>query len=87
MTDHIGYGKEKRREGNLKVLAGEATFRCVVFPMPKRQRVSHECHCRDAFREMLDSVVANGHTFDKCKELVKKCTSIDVPPRDCVLKT
>jgi len=26
---------------------------------------------------MLDSVVANGHTFDECKELLKKCTFID----------
>lgn len=58
MTDNIGYGKEKRREGNLKVLAGEATF-------------------RDAFREMLDSVVANGHTFDECKELLKRSITID----------
>ena len=28
MTDNIGYGKQKRREGNLRVLAGEQTFRC-----------------------------------------------------------
>ena len=33
MTDNIGYGKEKRREGNLKVLAGEATFRYVTLPI------------------------------------------------------
>ena len=33
MTDNIGYGKEKRREGNLKVLAGEATFRYVMPPI------------------------------------------------------
>jgi len=58
LTDNIGYGKEKRREGNLKVLSGEATF-------------------RDAFREMLDSVVANGHTFDQCKELLKKSVTVD----------
>ena len=29
MTDNIGYGKEKRRAGNLRVLAGEQTFRCL----------------------------------------------------------
>lgn len=29
MTDNIGYGKQKRRDGNLRVLAGEQTFRCV----------------------------------------------------------
>ena len=27
MTDNIGYGKQRRREGNLRVLAGEQTFR------------------------------------------------------------
>lgn len=35
MTDNIGYGKEKRRAGNLKVLEGEATFRYVVRLLPK----------------------------------------------------
>lgn len=40
-----------------------------------------ENHPRDAFREMLDSVVANGHTFDECKELVKNCTFTGVLPR------
>ena len=29
MTDNLGYGLEKRRNGNLSVLAGEVTFRCV----------------------------------------------------------
>ena len=27
MTDNIGFGKEKRREGNLDILAGRDTFR------------------------------------------------------------
>ena len=26
---------------------------------------------------MLDSVVANGHTFDECKELLKNCKSVE----------
>jgi len=30
MTDNIGYGKEKRRAGNLRVLAGEQTFRYLM---------------------------------------------------------
>jgi len=30
MTDNIGYGKKKRREGNLRSLAGEQTFRYTV---------------------------------------------------------
>ncbi|KAF8632335.1 hypothetical protein AX15_001923 [Amanita polypyramis BW_CC] len=53
MTDHLGYGKEKRREGNLNTLTGKATF-------------------RDAFREMLESVAANGHTFEECKDVLRK---------------
>ena len=27
MTDHLGFGKEKRRESNLKILEGKVTFR------------------------------------------------------------
>jgi len=27
LTDHLGYGKEKRREGNLEILSGRVTFR------------------------------------------------------------
>ena len=27
MTDNYGYGKEKRRNGNLRVLSGEQSFR------------------------------------------------------------
>ena len=27
---------------------------------------------------MLDSVVANGHTFDECKELLKNCMFTDI---------
>lgn len=26
---------------------------------------------RDGFREMLQSVIANGHTFEECKEVLK----------------
>jgi len=79
MTDNIGYGKQKRREGNLRVLAGEQTFRYLMLASGRAARSPDPwCHRRDAFREMLDSVVANGHTFDECKELLKNCTSIDV---------
>lgn len=27
---------------------------------------------RDAFREMLESITANGHSFEECKEVLKK---------------
>jgi len=52
MTDNLGFGKEKRRQGNLDILSGKVTF-------------------RDAFREMLESV-AEKHTFEECKEVLKK---------------
>jgi hypothetical protein len=29
MTDHLGYGKDRRRAGNLEILSGRVTFRCV----------------------------------------------------------
>lgn len=42
-----------------------------------KSSLDFNCYRRDAFREMLDSVVANGHTFDECKEILKNCTFID----------
>jgi len=58
MTDNLGFGKEKRRAGNLEILSGRVTF-------------------RDAFREMLESVAANGHSFDECKEILQKNITLD----------
>ncbi|KAI0253964.1 HAD-like domain-containing protein [Lactifluus subvellereus] len=58
MTDFLGYGKEKRREGNLEILSGRVTS-------------------RDAFREMLESVSQNGHTFEECKRVLKDNIKLD----------
>ncbi|KAJ7079298.1 HAD-like domain-containing protein [Mycena belliarum] len=58
MTDNLGFGKAKRRAGNLEILSGRQTF-------------------RDGFREMLESIVANGHSFDECKEELKKNIKLD----------
>ncbi|KAH9959944.1 HAD-like domain-containing protein [Russula dissimulans] len=58
MTDFLGYGKEKRRAGNLEILAGRVTF-------------------RDAFREMLESVSQNRHTFEECKQVLKDNIKLD----------
>ncbi|KAF8958164.1 HAD-like domain-containing protein [Flammula alnicola] len=58
MTDNLGFGKAKRREGNLEILAGQDTF-------------------RDGFRKMLASVVANGHTFEQCKEILRQNIRLD----------
>ncbi|RPD60381.1 hypothetical protein L226DRAFT_217390 [Lentinus tigrinus ALCF2SS1-7] len=58
MTDELGFGPEKRRQGNLDILSGKVTF-------------------RDAFHEMLDSVSGNGHSFEFCKEELKKNIKLD----------
>ncbi|KAJ7740450.1 HAD-like domain-containing protein [Mycena maculata] len=63
MTDNLGFGKEKRRAGNLEILAGRQTF-------------------RDGFREMLESITANGYSFDACKEELKKNIKLDVGFKD-----
>ncbi|CAK5268906.1 unnamed protein product [Mycena citricolor] len=58
MTDNLGFGKDRRRQGNLDVLAGKQTF-------------------RDGFREMLQSIVANGWDFDACKDVLRKNIKLD----------
>ncbi|TBU27991.1 HAD-like domain-containing protein [Dichomitus squalens] len=63
MTDELGFGPEKRRQGNLDILSGKVTF-------------------RDAFREMLESVSGNGHSFDFCKEELKKNITLDAGFKD-----
>ena len=67
MTDTLGYGKEKRRQGNYDVLSGKETFRYVpVDFIVLGQGLIYLCS--DSFREMLRSIVANGHTFEQCKD-------------------
>ncbi|KAF7289848.1 hypothetical protein MIND_01359200 [Mycena indigotica] len=63
MTDNLGFGKEKRRAGNLDVLAGRQTF-------------------RDGFREMLESIVANGYSFEACQDELRKNIKLDAGFKD-----
>lgn len=70
LTDHLGFGVEKRRQGNLDILAEKKTFRYV--PSFLRRSCILIPRTSDAFREMLESVAANGHTFEECKEVLKK---------------
>ncbi|KAK7691735.1 hypothetical protein QCA50_005135 [Cerrena zonata] len=63
LTDHLGYGTEKRRQGNRDILTGKVTF-------------------RDAFREMLESVTANGHKFNECAEVLRQSINLDVGFKD-----
>ena len=69
LTDNYGFGKDKRRLGNLEILAGRDTFRWAFFKLDVWPCINFLF--RDGFRQMLDSVVANGHTFDECKEILQ----------------
>jgi hypothetical protein len=75
LTDNLGYGFAKRRAGNMTTLSGETTFR-LALPRDALKTRSWR-GCRDSFREMLESIVANGHSFDECKEVLKKSTTDD----------
>lgn len=70
MTDNLGFGLEKRRAGNLAILAGQETFRYEAVQSDLRFVLIFGD--RDGFKLMLDSVVANGHTFEECKEVLKQ---------------
>jgi hypothetical protein len=70
LTDFYGFGKEKRRNGNLEILAGRDTFRCCT-PFRSSVYIFTLKLSRDGFHAMLESVVANGHTFDECKEILR----------------
>jgi hypothetical protein len=84
MTDFLGYGKEKRRAGNLEILSGRVTFRYAAVAVscsvqsaaPYSQLTPSFGHLpyRDAFQEMLESVNKNGHTFEECKKALKDST-------------
>ncbi|KAI6103176.1 HAD-like domain-containing protein [Pisolithus croceorrhizus] len=51
MTDNLGYGKEKRREGNLDILSGKTTFRDEFRRM--LESVSVNGHTLDECKEVL----------------------------------
>ena len=67
MTDHLGFGKEKRRESNLKILEGKVTFRWDFYRI---MILASWNMSRDAFREMLQSVSQNGYSFEECKQVL-----------------
>jgi hypothetical protein len=83
LTDNLGYGAEKRRQGNLDILAGRLTFRYASESLAYSTGRGIELiffTTSDAFKEMLDSVNANGHSFQECTEALKQsesyCSSI-----------
>jgi hypothetical protein len=72
MTDNLGFGREKRRELNLEILSGKQTFRCVLVVTCYFIRSTCFSQFRDGFREMLASVVAKGHSFEECKQVLRE---------------
>ncbi|SCV74275.1 BQ2448_6707 [Microbotryum intermedium] len=64
----LGFGLEKRRALNLEILNGTKNFR--------QSSVARGLHCRDAFREMIDSVAAN-NTFDETREYLRNKIKLD----------
>ena len=60
---------------NEKILNGELSFRCVsqnVFLFGQKLYVTP----RDGFRQDLESVAANGHTFEECKKILRESASV-----------
>lgn len=82
MTDNLGFGSQKRREGNLDILSGKTTFRYLAEILLRTpDRTADVVSDRDAFREMLDSVAAKGHTFEECKDVLRKSAFLTVLTR------
>lgn len=82
MTDFLGFGKEKRRQGNFDVLAERKTFRCVRLLLKQRAALCSvtvhryvniliKAEYRDSFKEMLDSV-SEKNSFEHCKDVLRE---------------
>lgn len=80
---HDGQPRLRKREkerGKLKCSSWKSHVQvlCLIL-LP--DRTAYAVSERDAFREMLDSVAANGHTFDECKDVLRKSVFLTVLPR------
>ncbi|KIM35692.1 hypothetical protein M413DRAFT_449632 [Hebeloma cylindrosporum] len=74
MTDNIGFGKEKRREGNLEILAGRDTFRDGFRKM--LASVVENGHTFEQCKEILRQNIKLDPGF---KEFYTWCKSNDIP--------
>jgi hypothetical protein len=74
MTDNLGFGRERRRELNIDVLSGRATFRSIGPDSTLNQSLIFLIFDRDTFKEMLDSVATKGHSLQECKEILRQST-------------
>jgi len=69
MTDNLGFGKEKRREGNFDVLAGRKTFRDSFKEMLDSVSAKHSFEeCKQVLRENIELDPTFKDFYSWCKE-------------------
>ncbi|KAI0692896.1 HAD-like domain-containing protein [Cytidiella melzeri] len=74
LTDHLGYGADKRRQGNLEILAGRETFRDEFRRMLKS--VAANGHTFEQCKEVLKQNITLDSGF---KEFYEFCKANDIP--------
>jgi len=74
MTDFLGYGKDKRREGNLEILSGRAVFREAFQEM--LESVSQNGHTFEECKQVLKDNIKLDSGF---KDFYQYCKSQDIP--------
>ncbi|KAI0266229.1 HAD-like domain-containing protein [Gloeopeniophorella convolvens] len=74
MTDFLGYGKDKRRAGNLEILSGRVTFRDAFREM--LESVSQNGHKFEECKQVLKDNIKLDPGF---KEFYRYCKSQDIP--------
>ncbi|EJC99157.1 uncharacterized protein FOMMEDRAFT_128226 [Fomitiporia mediterranea MF3/22] len=73
MTDNLGFGKEKRREGNLRILKKEVTFRDAFKEMLDSVAEGH------SFEECKEVLRNNINLDSGFKDFYKYCKENDIP--------
>jgi len=74
MTDNLGFGKEERRNGNIKILNGEATFRDAFKEM--LGSITENGHTFDDCKKILRENIKLDSGF---KEFYAWCKANDIP--------
>jgi len=69
MTDHLGFGKEKRRQGNLDILQGKVTFRDAFREMLESvsEKYTFE-ECKEVLKKNIKLDTGFRDFFKWCKE-------------------
>jgi len=74
MTDNLGFGKEKRRAGNIDTLGGKVTFRDAFREM--LQSVANNGHTVEECKQVLRDNIKLDPGF---KDFYAWCKSVDIP--------